>query len=322
MIPENVTLIVKAPNQQIEDQNIECQSSWTVKQLKGHLSEVYPNKPLLDDSTIIKDVLRTYDTQTIHTMHLVCTPTRRMTNPIHNPEPSTDGLRRRNVEPSPLEAVPRAESQNHQNHNVEMQNYLNSAMNNYGRHTDKQQQHFPLLRESTVLMKKRVCTSMLSSRASSAETFWTSIWQASIRAEPPPPAAPAPVPEPPAEDEEAHRDWLDHLYAASRLAILSSLIYLYGSGARLLLNLPAGNQNQPAGNQDQPAGNQDQPAGNQDQPAGNQGQPAGNQPAANQPAGNQGNQPETAHPDERSLWSVTWMIFTTFFASLIPEANQ
>ena len=46
MIPNNVTLIVKAPNQQIEDQNIECESSWTVRQLKGHLSEVYPSKPV------------------------------------------------------------------------------------------------------------------------------------------------------------------------------------------------------------------------------------------------------------------------------------
>lgn len=47
MIPDNVTLIVKAPNQQIEDQNIQCQTSWTVRQLKGHLSEVYPNKPVI-----------------------------------------------------------------------------------------------------------------------------------------------------------------------------------------------------------------------------------------------------------------------------------
>jgi hypothetical protein len=46
MIPDNVTLIVKAPNQQIEDQNIECQSSWSVRQLKGHLSEIYPSKPV------------------------------------------------------------------------------------------------------------------------------------------------------------------------------------------------------------------------------------------------------------------------------------
>lgn len=46
MIPDNVTLIVKAPNQQVEDQNIECESSWTVKQLKGHLTAVYPSKPV------------------------------------------------------------------------------------------------------------------------------------------------------------------------------------------------------------------------------------------------------------------------------------
>lgn len=49
MLSDNVTLIVKAPNQQIEDQNIECQTSWTVKQLKGHLSEVYPSKPVSYD---------------------------------------------------------------------------------------------------------------------------------------------------------------------------------------------------------------------------------------------------------------------------------
>lgn len=64
-------------------------------------------------------------------MHLVCTPTRSMTEPIRT---EADGLRRRNIEPTPPEVIPRAEtSQNHQNHTVEMQNYLNSTMNNYGR---------------------------------------------------------------------------------------------------------------------------------------------------------------------------------------------
>lgn len=41
-----VTLIVKAPNQQIEDQTIQCELSWTIKKLKGYLSEVYPSKPV------------------------------------------------------------------------------------------------------------------------------------------------------------------------------------------------------------------------------------------------------------------------------------
>lgn len=41
-----VTLIVKAPNQQIEDQTVKCELSWTISKLKNHLSEVYPSKPV------------------------------------------------------------------------------------------------------------------------------------------------------------------------------------------------------------------------------------------------------------------------------------
>lgn len=41
-----ITLIVKAPNQQIEDQTIKCELSWTINKLKQHLSEVYPSKPV------------------------------------------------------------------------------------------------------------------------------------------------------------------------------------------------------------------------------------------------------------------------------------
>lgn len=41
-----VTIVVKAPNQQIEDQTIHCELNWTIKRLKGYLSEVYPSKPV------------------------------------------------------------------------------------------------------------------------------------------------------------------------------------------------------------------------------------------------------------------------------------
>lgn len=41
-----VTLVVKAPNQQIEDQTVQCELSWTIQKLKQHLSEVYPSKPV------------------------------------------------------------------------------------------------------------------------------------------------------------------------------------------------------------------------------------------------------------------------------------
>lgn len=82
----DITLIVKASNQQFDDQTIKCEPSWTIRRLKGHLTEVYPGKPttdeqkliysgqLLGDSVVLKDILRTYEGQQAHTVHLVFTP--------------------------------------------------------------------------------------------------------------------------------------------------------------------------------------------------------------------------------------------------------
>lgn len=42
----SVTLIVKAPNQQFEDQTIKCEPTWSIRKLKGYLSEVYPCNPV------------------------------------------------------------------------------------------------------------------------------------------------------------------------------------------------------------------------------------------------------------------------------------
>lgn len=42
-----VTLIVKAPNHaDYQDHTVKCELSWTIRRLKGHLSEVYPCKPV------------------------------------------------------------------------------------------------------------------------------------------------------------------------------------------------------------------------------------------------------------------------------------
>ncbi|XP_050396732.1 homocysteine-responsive endoplasmic reticulum-resident ubiquitin-like domain member 2 protein [Patella vulgata] len=79
-----ITLIVKAPNQRIADQNVECTLSWTIRKLKEHLQHVYPNKPkhnqqkliysgkLLEDNLTLKQVLRQIDETSNHTVHLVC----------------------------------------------------------------------------------------------------------------------------------------------------------------------------------------------------------------------------------------------------------
>ncbi|KAM6910736.1 homocysteine-responsive endoplasmic reticulum-resident ubiquitin-like domain member 2 protein [Xenentodon cancila] len=78
-----VTLVIKAPNQKYEDQTINCFLNWTVERLKGHISKVYPSKPLSKDQRLVysgrllqdhlqlRDVLRKQDEY--HMMHLVCT---------------------------------------------------------------------------------------------------------------------------------------------------------------------------------------------------------------------------------------------------------
>lgn len=42
----SVTLVVKAPNQKVADQTVECAPNWTVKKLKEHLALVHPSKPV------------------------------------------------------------------------------------------------------------------------------------------------------------------------------------------------------------------------------------------------------------------------------------
>lgn len=42
----SIKLIIKAPNQRLDDQTIDCDIDWTVHRLKSHLSSVYPTKPV------------------------------------------------------------------------------------------------------------------------------------------------------------------------------------------------------------------------------------------------------------------------------------
>uniref|UniRef100_A0A3Q0RJH8 Homocysteine-inducible, endoplasmic reticulum stress-inducible, ubiquitin-like domain member 1 n=1 Tax=Amphilophus citrinellus TaxID=61819 RepID=A0A3Q0RJH8_AMPCI len=80
---KTITLLIKTPNQAQEDRTIEGVSvEWTIKDLKAHLSAVYPTKPavsdqrliyagkLLPDHVHIKGLFRQMDC--IPTVHLVC----------------------------------------------------------------------------------------------------------------------------------------------------------------------------------------------------------------------------------------------------------
>ncbi|KAK3790483.1 hypothetical protein RRG08_015952 [Elysia crispata] len=82
-----ITLVIKAPNQRMADQTVDCMLGWTISKLKQHLEVVYPSKPkhneqrliysgkLLQDHLTLKEILRQYDENepsTRHTVHLVC----------------------------------------------------------------------------------------------------------------------------------------------------------------------------------------------------------------------------------------------------------
>lgn len=42
----DVQIVIKAPNQNVEDHVVPCNLDWTVQNLKDHLSKAYPNKPV------------------------------------------------------------------------------------------------------------------------------------------------------------------------------------------------------------------------------------------------------------------------------------
>lgn len=79
-----VKILIKAPNQLVDDQTVHCERNWTVKRLKHHLANVYPCKPhpdgqkliysgqLLSDEAVLSEILRSYDGLENNTIHLVC----------------------------------------------------------------------------------------------------------------------------------------------------------------------------------------------------------------------------------------------------------
>ncbi|KAF6032937.1 HERPUD2 [Bugula neritina] len=79
-----LTILVKAPNLKAEDKRVACDRSWSVRQLKEHLSTIYPDKPpkniqklvyfgkLLKDDSFLREVLTQDCYDNIHTVHLVC----------------------------------------------------------------------------------------------------------------------------------------------------------------------------------------------------------------------------------------------------------
>ncbi|XP_002167139.3 homocysteine-responsive endoplasmic reticulum-resident ubiquitin-like domain member 2 protein isoform X1 [Hydra vulgaris] len=121
-----IKLTVKTPNQHIEDIQIDCDLTWSVKKLKDYLQDVYPSKPashsqkliylgkLLQDHYILEEVFKECVSQTLH---IVCSENDNFETigleSLVNNFSSNDGLRHRirNSIPPVAENQPVVDSQ-------------------------------------------------------------------------------------------------------------------------------------------------------------------------------------------------------------------
>jgi len=351
----SVNIIVKATNQSVEDQTIECGIDWTVKRLKQHLCDVHPTKPavgdqrliyagqLLTDNIPLRDYLRSYDEDGIHTIHLVCsnpkdvfhtstTSSTSMGSTSQQPPASQQGLRHRNVNQVPQNTVPLTAP---------------SYMYNQAMMYPQAIQAMPwtsLNPEQLAWMQQTY--SQFMTQYLQQYSQGTAPLQPTVPVTPAPLPVPEPVqrnPDPPAnenvqmnaqggpvneeEDDGGNRDWLDWFYVVTRVSILFSVVYFYSSLSRLLMvtSLAAifylyhvgwfrvqPRVNRPAQGA-QPAAPPREPQAAQDQAI----------PAVpdQQVEGGAAVEAENQQEVEGGI-GLVWTFISTFFSSLVPEQGQ
>ncbi|XP_051953796.1 homocysteine-responsive endoplasmic reticulum-resident ubiquitin-like domain member 1 protein [Xyrauchen texanus] len=120
---ETISLVVKTPNQFHGDQLIEgVRMDWTVKDLKCHLSKVYPKNPaekdqrliysgkLLLDNLHIRDVFSKVPPETKATLHLVCALSPQSSAQLGARPKITSATQQQSSQPSPTAASQSTES--------------------------------------------------------------------------------------------------------------------------------------------------------------------------------------------------------------------
>ncbi|XP_016408190.1 homocysteine-responsive endoplasmic reticulum-resident ubiquitin-like domain member 1 protein isoform X4 [Sinocyclocheilus rhinocerous] len=117
-----ISLVIKTPNQFHGDQLIDgVRVDWTVKDLKCHLSKVYPTNPaekdqrliysgkLLQDNLFLRDVFSKVPSETKPTLHLVCAVKPQPAAQL-GARPKVTSTQQQSSQPSPLTASQSSES--------------------------------------------------------------------------------------------------------------------------------------------------------------------------------------------------------------------
>ncbi|KAF8768198.1 homocysteine-responsive endoplasmic reticulum-resident ubiquitin-like domain member 2 protein [Argiope bruennichi] len=270
-----IQLIIKAPNQNVDDYIVNCNLDWTVEQLKNHLSQSYPSKPevgqqkliysgrFLHDHLQLKDILRHDDDQySIHIFHLVC-KSDSTTTCIQHSKSSQKRYNQPSSSCSSNEVTAGQSSENALRHrNVNPMSHVNSF--------------YPQL--PTVLPPSAMSGFVPDSQASAQiaamqqmYAYYLSQYMQSmnigsmpgnnvdlpnlVNFQQPPntnePVAPSPPPPPPRpinqrnniqgpllmdeNDEGVRRDWLEHAFVLLRFLILFCIVYFYSTPERLMI---------------------------------------------------------------------------------------
>ncbi|AWP21351.1 putative homocysteine-responsive endoplasmic reticulum-resident ubiquitin-like domain member 2 protein [Scophthalmus maximus] len=275
VVDSPVTLVIRAPNQNYDDQTISCLPNWTVEKLKAHLADVYPSKPsskdqrlvysgkLLLDHFTLKDVLRKHDEY--HMLHLVCAS---RTPPSSPKPPRSHGNKPRENQagPAPLTSSsssstgpthpsPAAESSDGLRHGAGP--FPSHQMYSQFMHSWNQFPPQPHYNPMTLMWWQQLYARQyyMHYQLLAAAASYTHLGPDQPSAQLHPPDALSQRPQadhrgnPEVQmnaqggevlnEEELNWDWLDWVYTFSRAAILLSIVYFYSSFSRFVMVMMA-----------------------------------------------------------------------------------
>lgn len=268
-----VNLIIKAPNQQIKDQVIKCDLSWTIGHLKEYLSEVYPGKPeslhqkliysgrLLNDSSQLKDILRQHDglEDQAYTVHLVCTSQKTYSAKTTSDQnltteknaDTTSSMRNSHIRSNSVQ------NQTHENANVTAPQQMYLPQQYFDPRNSQQMawmqqaythyftQYMQLMAAQGIQLQASIPylqqMNINSNDNTSQHTYASNNNNNNVVDEQA--AQPAAQDAPDinagnngaAEDAAFNRDWLDFFYTLSRIIVLFGIVYFYSSPLRFLI---------------------------------------------------------------------------------------
>ncbi|BES91098.1 UBQ [Nesidiocoris tenuis] len=328
--PSAVTILIKAPNQMVDDQSIQCQRTWTVKELKVHLSNVYPSKPhpegqkliysgkLLSDSAVLSDVLKTYDGHENNTIHLVCSTKENVCGSTVPPAPSKP-IEVNVPEPAPSNPWPPVSSSfdpstypafnDATNHDVRRRypapfpGPVNNMPYAYNYYTQENMNRHIMWVQQAYMQYMAQYMQMSNGRYYMRDTH-----EDQPEAPAPPMSEPPPqnaADEEPEEENHVNRDWLEWVYIMSRLIVLLSVVYFYSSPLRFMLVMTVALILFSIDLERWRRRNNS-----------NEGQPTADTSGA--PAEEPSN--EVNNIQERPHWfAIVWTFLSSFFLSLIPD---